>query len=144
MLDRSGPGQGVGEALLGQAYVLFAWWHGVRDGTWQRSPFPSHVQTLRASFKMELEWGTQNACPKTAATCKELLAREAAVWTFVRVAGIEPTNNRSERQLRPAVLWRNVSYGTQSERGSRFVASMLTVLMSCQQQQRNAWAYLTA
>jgi transposase len=85
----------------------------------------------------------QNVCPKTAATCKELLTREAALWTFVRVEGLEPTNNRAERQLRPAVLWRKVSCGTQSERGSRFVASMLTVLMSCQQQQRNVLAYLT-
>lgn len=143
MLDRGGTGQIVGEALLEHAHVLFAWWHWVRDGTWQRSTLQSHVQTLRASFKMELEWGTQNACPKTAATCKELLAREAALWTFVRVEGIEPTNNSAERSLRSAVLWRKVSFGTQSERGSRFVASMLTVLMSCQQQNRNTLAYLT-
>ena len=99
---------------------------------------------MRASFEMELAWGSQSACPKTAATCRELLAREAAVWTFVRVDGIEPTNNASERSLRGAVLWRNVSFGTQSERGSRFVASILTVLMSCQQQHRKALVYLTA
>ena len=144
MIDRAGPGHGVGEALLEHAHVLFAWWHWVRDGTWKRSTFQSYVCTLRASFKMELEWGTQSACPKTAATCRELLLREAALWTFVRVEGIEPTNNRAERSLRHAVLWRKVSFGTQSERGSRFVASILTVLMSCQQQQRNALNYLTA
>ena len=80
---------------------------------------------------MELEWGSESAWPKTASTCRELLAREAAVWTFVRVEGLEPTNNASERSLRGAVLWRKVSFGTQSERGSRFVASILTVLMSC-------------
>jgi transposase len=143
MIDRGGPGQAVGEALLEHAHVVFAWWHWVRDGTWERSTLQSYVQTLRASFKMELEWGTQNACSKTAATCKELLAREAALWTFVRVEGIEPTNNAAERSLRSAVLWRKVSFGTQSERGSRFVASMLTVLLSCQQQHRNALDYLT-
>jgi transposase len=144
MIDRGGPSREVGEILLEHASVMFAWWHWVRDGTWQRSTFQSHVRPLRASFKMELEWGSQSACPKTAATCRELLLREAALWTFVRVAGIEPTNNASERSLRGAVLWRKVSFGTQSERGSRFVASMLTVLLSCQQQKRNALAYLTA
>jgi transposase len=144
MIDRGGPGKVVGEALLEHAHVLFAWWHWVRDGTWQRSTLQAYVRTLRASFTMELEWGSQNACPKTAATCRELLAREAALWTFVRVEGIEPTNNASERSLRGAVLWRKVSFGTQSESGSRFVASMLTVLMSCQQQHRNALVYLTA
>jgi transposase len=144
MIDRGGPGQVVGEALLEHARVVFAWWHWVRDGTWTRSTFQSYVQTLRASFKMELEWGSLSACPKTAATCRELLAREAALWTFVRVEGIEPTNNAAERSLRGAVLWRKVSFGTQSARGSRFVASMLTVLLSCQQQKRNALLYLTA
>jgi transposase len=143
MIDRGGPGRAVGEALLEHLQVLFAWWHWVRDGTWTRSTFQSYVRTVRASFKMELHWGSQSACPKTAATCRELLLREAAIWTFVRVAGIEPTNNSAERSLRPAVLWRKVSFGTQSARGSRFVASMLTVLLSCQQQQRNALAYLT-
>lgn len=144
MIDRGGPGQAVGEVLLEHAHVLFTWWHWVRDGTWQRSTFHSYVRTLRASFKLELEWGSQSACPKTAATCRELLAREEAMWTFVRVEGIEPTNNVAERSLRHAVLWRKLSYGTQSERGSRFVASMLTVLLSCQQQSRNALEYLTA
>jgi transposase len=143
MIDRGGPGQAVGEALLEHMHVLFAWWQWVRDGTWTRSTLQSYVRPLRASFKLELAWGSQSTCPKTAATCRELLLREAAVWTFVRVAGIEPTNNRAERQLRHAVLWRKVSYGTQSERGSRFVASMLTVLTSCQQQGRNALGYLT-
>jgi transposase len=144
MIDRGGAGQGVGEALLEYAHVLFAWWHWVRDGTWTRSTFQSYVYTLRASFKLELEWGTQNPCAKTAATCKELLAREAALWAFVRVEGIEPTNNAAERSLRSAVLWRKGSFGTQSECGSRFVASMLTVLMSCQQRHRNALDYLIA
>jgi transposase len=143
MIDRGGPGQAVGEMLLEHAHVLFVWWHWVRDGTWQRSTFQSHVRTLRASFKTELERGAQNACPKTAATCRELLIREVALWTFVRVEGIEPTNNSAERSLRGAVLWRKVSFGTQSARGSRFVASILTVLLSCQQQKRNALAYLT-
>src|SRR5689334_1921192 len=93
---------------------------------------------------MEVEGGSQNACPKTAATCRELLAREAALWTFVRGEGRAPPNNSAERSLRGAVLWRRVSFGTQSARGSRLVASRLTVLLSCQHQQRNALAYLTA
>jgi transposase len=72
------------------------------------------------------------------------LARERALWTFVRVEGIEPTNNSAERRLRHAVLWRKSSYGTQSQRGSRFVETILTVVSSCQQQGRNVLSYLTA
>jgi transposase len=144
MIDRGGPAQPVGTALLEHAQVLFAWWHWVRDGTWARSTFQSYVSTLRASFRVELESGRTCACPKTAATCRELLAREAALWTFVRVEGIELTNNAAERHLRHAVQWRKTSYGTQSEQGSQFVTHILTVVVSCQQQGRNVFAYLTA
>ena len=144
MPDRGGAAQPVGEALLEHAHVLFAWWHGVRDGTWSRSTFQPYVRTLRASFRMELETGSRCGCPKTAATCREFLAREAALWTFVRVEGREPTNNAAERQLRHAVQWRKVSYGTQSAQGSQFVAHILTGVATCQQQGRNVLAYLTA
>jgi transposase len=41
-----------------------------------------------------------------------LLARERALWTFVRVDGVAPTNNAAERSLRHAVLWRKSSFGT--------------------------------
>ena len=144
MIDRGGPAQSVGEVLLEHAQVLFAWWHWVRDGTWARSTFQQYVHLLRASFRAELEKGSAGACPKTAATCRELLAKEPALWTFVRVEGIEPTNNLAERQLRHAVQWRKTSYGTQSERGSRFVAHILTVVTTCQQQGRSVLTYLTA
>ncbi len=96
MIDRGGPARPVGEALLEHAHVRFAWWHWVREGTWTRSTFQQYVRPLRASFRLELEQGRACGCPKTAATCRELLTREAALWTFVRVEGIEPTNNAAE------------------------------------------------
>ena len=74
-------------------------------------------------------------CAKTAATCRELLAGETHLWTFVRVEGVEPTNNAAERALRHAVIWRKISGGTDSEAGSRFVERMLTVVATCRQQE---------
>ena len=49
-----------------------------------------------------------------------------ALWTFVRVEGVEPTNNTAERSIRLGVLWRKGSFGTQSADGSRFVEAMMT------------------
>jgi Transposase IS66 family len=40
---------------------------------------------------------------------------EAALWSFVEVLGVEPTNNAAERSLRRAVLWRRKSLGTKQE-----------------------------
>jgi transposase len=90
-----------------------------------------------------LEAGAGCACAKTAGTCRDILAIEPALWTFARVAGVEPTNNAAERALRHAVLWRKTSHGTDSEAGSRFVENILTVVATCRQQGRNVLEYLT-
>jgi transposase len=52
---------------------------------------------------------------------------EPALWTFVSVEGVEPTNNAAERALRPAVLWRKGCFGADSSAGNGFVAKILTV-----------------
>ena len=61
----------------------------------------------------------------------------------MRVEGVEPTNNAAERAIRPGVLWRKGSFGTQSANGSRFVEAMMTVVATLRQQHRNVLAYLT-
>ena len=90
-----------------------------------------------------LQHGTASAWTKLQATCKALLRHWDALWTFSRIAGLEPTNNLAERALRPAVIWRKSCYGTQSELGSRFVERMLSVRATCAQQGRNLFALLT-
>jgi transposase len=72
-----------------------------------------------------------------------LLEGEEHLWTFLRVPGIEPTNNAAERALRHAVLWRNSSGGTASEWGSRFVERILSVAATCRQRGRDVLEYLT-
>ena len=67
---------------------------------------------------------------------------ERSLWTFLRVAGVEPTNNTAERALRRAVLWRRKSFGTRSAEGSRFVGRVLTTVESLRQQGRDVLEYL--
>jgi len=55
----------------------------------------------------------------------------------------EPTNNLAERQVRPGVLWRKRSFGTQSQAGSRFAERIMTVVATLKQQHRNVLDYLT-
>jgi hypothetical protein len=45
--------------------------------------------------------------------------------------------------IRPAVLWRRVSFGSQSQAGSVFVARMLTVVTSLRSQNRNVLEFMT-
>ena len=80
---------------------------------------------------------------KTARSCREILAAEASLWTFAETEGVEPTNNAAERAVRHAVCWRKTSYGTDSERGSRFVERMLTAVASCRAQGRGVLDFFT-
>jgi transposase len=144
MRGRSGASEQIGEALLAQAHQMLTWWHRVREGTLHRSTFRSYMTPLRREVERLLEAGSRCGVAKTEGTCRDILKRREALWTFVQVAGVEPTNNTAERSIRPGVLWRKGSFGTQSAEGSRFVESMLTVVATLQQQQRNVLEYLTA
>jgi transposase len=54
-----------------------------------------------------------------------------SIWVFLEKNGVEPTNNRSERALRFAVLWRKRSNGTQSGKGNRWVERILSLKQTC-------------
>ncbi len=151
IVDRGGESKAIGEGLLGQAHKLFELWHRVRDGTLTREAFAAAVVEIRAAVQKWLQEGAsynvvrgdKSVRAKTARTCQELLKVEQALWLFVRVVGIEPTNNAAERALRPAVIWRRISLGTQSALGSLFVARMLTVTQTLRAQQRPVLDFLT-
>lgn len=57
--------------------------------------------------------------------------------------GVEPTNNVAERSLRFGVIWRKLSYGTQSESGERFVERVMTVAMTLKLRAKNSFEYFT-
>jgi transposase len=63
-----------------------------------------------------------------AGTLARTLERElGALWTLVVEAGVEPTNNRAERALCFAGLWRKLRQGTDNEKGDRGVERILSV-----------------
>lgn len=143
MIDRENAGSKIGEGLLDESNVLFEHWQKVRDGTRTRGWYERViVGTIRGEVRTLLERGSRCVCAKTAATCRELLAVEVSLWTFASADGIEPTNNAAERAVRHGVCWRKTSHGTQSERGSRFVERILTVVATCRQQSRSVMSFL--
>jgi transposase len=144
MIDRGGDGKPIGERLLNQSHRLFHDWHRVRDGTLDWKRFGNRMARLRGEVRQSLKEGSKCGCAKTSATCFEILKVEEGLWTFARIEGIEPTNNAAERALRFAVIWRRISGGTDSERGSRFVERTLSVVATCRQQGRNVLEYLTS
>ena len=133
MIDRDDAGSAVGRDLLLHADVMFQKWNRVRDGTLTRDGFCRTYAWLRDEARAALVRGTACDAAKTAGVCRDLLKVEAALWTFARHDGIEPTNNAAERAIRHAVCWRKTSYGTDSEPGSRFVERILSLVATARQ-----------
>ncbi len=142
--EREGEAKEIGENLLAQTKEVFRLWHEVKDETLSWRKFQKLIAPVQQRVKELLDRGSDCAHGKTRRMCRQIRTLEAALWTFVRVRGVQPTNNDAERALRQAVLWRRKSFGTQSEAGSRFVERILTVVTSLRQQGRNVLEYLTA
>jgi transposase len=93
-------------------------------------PTSGEVQTWYA--RMVHLVGQYHRRQDEAGTFARTLDREmGALWTFVVEAGVEPTNNRAERALRFAVLWRKISQGSYNAKGDRWVERMLSWRETC-------------
>lgn len=132
--------QKLGGDLMKETKKIFALWPKVRDGTLSRPDFARQMEPIRKRVEMVLLRAYIE--PETDTIAKELVERIDNLWTFVDVEGVEPTNNAAEQALRHAVIWRKLSFGTQSASGSRFVERMLTVIETCRRQTRDAFAWL--
>lgn len=130
--------------LLKLTWDLFHHWHRVRDGTIQPATFLKHTRRLYGQVYLALEEGSFCTDRRTAAMCQNLLDRYDNLFEFRNhpVGLVEPTNNAAERALRHPVIWKQLSFGTQSAAGSRFVETLLSFVETCRQQRRDTLQFL--
>lgn len=141
LIDDACPAkQTLGRKLMKPTKDLFRWWHKVRDGTISRRTFRRRMQPIRRRIDALLLGGYCDALTEN--FCKELVEHSDHLWTFLDVEGVEPTNNAAEQALRHAVIWRKLSFGTQSKSGSEFVERLLTVIETCRRQSRDVYTWL--
>ena len=139
-----GQAKRLGYDLRRATCKLFEHWGNYRDGTITRAALLRRMAPLGREVERLLLRGAESGNRRIQGMCRELYDHREWLWTFLRHEGIEPTNNASERSLRHAVIWRKLSFGTQSAGGSRFVETVLTVIETCRQQRRNVFAFVTA
>jgi transposase len=101
------------------------------------------VERFRPEVETLLLRGLSSGCDKTAETCCNILEVEEALWTFASTQGVEPTNNKAERALRGAVIWRKKCFGSQSEAGCQFVGRLLSVVQTVKLHGGRVLDYLT-
>jgi transposase len=133
----------LGDDLLRPTGELFKLWARYRDGTLSRRAWVRRMEPIREQIDGLLLRGAFSNSRRLQGMCDPLYEYRCRLWTFLEVPGIEPTNNASERALRHAVIWRKLSFGTQSPLGSRFVETMLTTIETCRQQQRSVFEFVT-
>lgn len=132
-----------GEAALELTGRLFGAWHAFGEHGDRR-----RLKREMAPIEAELRALVERAARKSKRTryhgrfARNLLKIWPALWTFVTVAGVEPTNNAAERSLRGPVIHRKLSHGTRSEDGERFVERALSASVTCRLQGRSLFAYL--
>jgi transposase len=144
LVDWGGAAEPIGRWGLAEIERLFTLWHRFRAGEFDRRELRGRLVPLQSRLGRLLRRGQGNPDRKAAALCRELTKWWPALWTFARAEGVEPTINIAERALRPAVLWRKGSFGSDSEAGSRFAERLLTVAACCRQQGRALLDFLVA
>jgi transposase len=142
--ERAGPAGELGRQLLDYTGLLFDYWHDYKAGRLDRATFLAWMTPVRAQLESVLERGVASGIDRLAGSCANILEHRAALWTFVDVDGVEPTNNHAERELRAFVLWRRRSFGTQSDRGNRFAERLMTIAHTARKQRKDVLSFLTA
>jgi transposase len=141
-VDWGRESMGIGQAGLEAVKRVFDIWGRFRGSALDRPGLQAALDPVIQDLHAALESGLSCPNKKTVRFCRNVLAVYPALWTFARVEGVEPTNNRAERTLRLAVIWRKISFGNHSEGGCRFVERILTTVQTLQLQNRQVLAYL--
>jgi hypothetical protein len=91
-------------------------------------------------------WADRLLAPRSGPVEKaaaRLRKRRAHLFTFLDVPGVEPTNNRAERALRPAVIARKLSCGNKTDRGARTWEVLASLAASAAQRGQDFVEWLT-
>ncbi|MGB1258220.1 MAG: IS66 family transposase, partial [Thiolinea sp.] len=142
---RPGQAGAIGKRLLLLGLVIFRTRHRFdKDSEWEPT-YRRRMQRLRQSFQATLEKGTALSAvtaKRTLNQCLHLQKAEEMCWTFLKDNRIPLTNNWAESALRPYVIWRKLSFATQSLRGLRFRPMILTLTGTARQFGMSSWDML--
>ena len=131
----------IGVELYGLARKILKMRKRVRDGTLSWKTFQRRMPELQKRVESLLQAGARFD-GKLGGKCRDILKHKEYLWSFVEDQNVDPTNNFAEQIVRQGVLWRKTSFGTQSERGARYVERILTVCATCRLQGRSIIEYL--
>lgn len=132
-----------GEAGLELTGRMFKTWHAFAQHE-DRGRLAREMTPIQTEFLSLLEHAAQKTKRHRLHRrfANNLLKIWPALWTFLTIDGVTPTNNAAERALRGPVIHRKLSHGNQSEEGERFTERSLSASVTCRLQHRSLLTYL--
>jgi transposase len=144
IIDAEGEGKTQAESMTTASASLFKEWHAFKDGVFDRAELHLRTDSFRKDFRSFCEAGAaQKTDRRWRALGSDLIRLWPAVFRFLDVENVEPTNNNAEQAVRQAVIWRRSSQGSRSEDGAMFVGRVLTATTTCRRQGRSPLDFLT-
>ena len=135
----------IGKNLLESESTLFRIWHDFKSEKISRDELLRQTKPIRQKIGELLEQGSYtDPVLKASRFCKNLMGNYSALWTFLEVENVEPTNNHAERSLRPSVIWRKKYFCTRSDYGTEYVARSASVNVTCRLQGTSSFKFLCA
>lgn len=128
--------------MLKEVGQIFSCWHAFREGHITREQLLNATTLMRARMKRYCQKYLPSTDEEVRTRTKRLLDNWDHLFTFLTHDGVEPTNNRAEQAVRPAVQWRKLCFGNQSDAGERFTERILTVTRTCQLHGKNSFHFL--
>lgn len=107
-----------------------------------RETFTARRRQLEAKLDALIAEGRRFSDPDNARLAKRLRKQREHLFTFLEMEGVEATNNRAERALRPAVVVRKMGGCNRTARGARTHAVLASLLVTAKQQGRDPLDYL--
>jgi transposase len=132
-----------GEDGLALTRRLFQTWHAYAEHH-DRARLAAEMTPIQNELRQLLEHAANGSKRhrRHRRFANNLLKLWPALWTFITVPGVTPTNNAAERALRGPVIHRKLSHGNQSDTGERFTERSLSASVTCRLQHRSLLAYL--
>ena len=144
--ERKGPDGALGRILNGELKAIFSLWNQFKTKGLSRKELQvqaeTHIENIKTTLTV-LVASAEQIQSKSTSLGENLLNCFSTLWVFLYQEGVEPTNNLAERGLRPAVIWRKITGGSQSDWGLRFAERLLTVSFTLKQRSGNLFDFLT-
>lgn len=140
--ERGGIAGVIGRRLLHSYGKIFAFWKSNLQQDNDDKRTRKKRRQLKNRLLKDLQFGASCSHLTTARTCSNILGMGKSLWLFLEDHDVPATNNLAERQLRPLVIAKKLSFGVKSDRGARFIERVYSLVLTCRQQNKNVLSWL--